>query len=329
MTIDPPPTHFSAATASADEGAALVSRRDAFRINGLEFDHSCNPVDGDVHWDGVRSLFNGTMLVLALTLGPIYVSWSAVAVFLALCFVTLCCGHSVGFHRRMIHRSFKCPKWLEYAMIYLGTAVGMGGPLWTIRTHDMRDWAQRTPKCHPYFAHRAHFLRDAWWYLHCRMALKHPPKFNPGPEIMDDRFYRFMQTTAMLHQIPIGLALCGLGGIECLVWGVFVRVAACTTMHWYISRLAHTRGPRSWTVDGAGLMGYDVPAWAIPTMGESWHNNHHAFPASARHGLFPGQIDIGFLYIRLLERLGLAWDIQTPQTLPRRKGLRSLIATQQ
>jgi fatty-acid desaturase len=56
-------------------------------------------------------------------------------------------------------------------------------------------------------------------------------------------------------------------------------------------------------------------------MGESWHNNHHAFPASARHGLYPGQLDIGFHFIQALERLGLAWSIQTPETLPMREGL--------
>jgi stearoyl-CoA desaturase (delta-9 desaturase) len=99
-------------------------------------------------------------------------------------------------------------------------------------------------------------------------------------------------------------------------------------MHWYISRLAHTRGPQSWMVDGVGIMGYDVPLFAIPTMGESWHNNHHAFPASARHGLFPGQFDPGFRFIRILEWLGLAWDVRTPQNLPPRKGVRSLIAAQ-
>ena len=312
-----------------DDARALVPRRDAFKINGLEFNDSCDPVEGTVRWDPIRSLFNAAMLVLAIVLAPLYFSWSALAAFFTLCFFTLCCGHSVGFHRRMIHRSFKCPKWLEHMMIYLGTAVGMGGPLWTIRTHDMRDWAQRTPKCHPFFAHRTSLLHDAWWYLHCRMELKNPPKFNPGPEIREDRFYQYLQKTAMFQQIPIGLVLFWLGGFSWVVWGVFVRVAACTTMHWYISRLAHTRGPQSWMVDGAGMMGHDVPSFAIPTMGESWHNNHHAFPASARHGLFPGQTDLGFRYIQLLEKLGLAWDIQTPQNLPRRKGLRSLIATQQ
>jgi stearoyl-CoA desaturase (delta-9 desaturase) len=303
---------------------SLIPRRDAFRINGLEFDETCNPVAGTVRWDAVRSVFNGTMLLAALVLGPLYFSWGACAAFLLISALTLCCGHSVGFHRRMIHRSFKCPKWLEYLMVYLGTAVGMGGPLWTIRTHDMRDWAQRTPRCHDFFAHRAGLLKDACWYLHCRMELKHPPRFNPGSEILDDPVYKFLQRTAMMQQIPIGIALFAIGGMPFLAWGVFVRVAACTTMHWYISRIAHTRGPQSWTVDGAGMRGHNIALWAIPTMGESWHNNHHAFPASARHGNTEGQIDIGFAFVRLLERLGLAWDIQTPENLPQRRGLRRL-----
>ena len=89
MTIDPPPAQFSAAAAPTDESPALVARRDAFRINGLEFDYGCNPIEGEVHWDPVRSLFNGTMLLLAMTLGPMYFSWPAVAVFLVLCFFTL------------------------------------------------------------------------------------------------------------------------------------------------------------------------------------------------------------------------------------------------
>ncbi len=305
-----------------------VRPSDPYKINGLVFEGECDPSAGHVRWDTARSLWNGGMLLAALILGPIYFTWSALAVFLALCFVTLCFGHSVGFHRRLIHRSFQCPKWLERILIYLGTVVGMGGPLWTIRTHDMRDWAQRSPNCHPFFAHKAPIWKDGFWYLHCKLVLDKPPRFDPGPEFRDDRFYKFFNDTAMLQQIPIALVLFALGGMPWLVWGVIVRVAACTTMHWYISRLAHTRGPQSWMVDGVGTMGYDVPLFAIPTMGESWHNNHHAFPASARHGLFPGQFDPGFRFIRVLESLGLAWDIQTPKTLPPRKGVRSLIAAQ-
>ena len=105
-----------------------AKQTDPYKINGLVFDDNCNPINGRVRWDATRSLFNGFMLIFALVLGPLYFSWSALGVFVVLCFVTLCCGHSVGFHRRMIHRSYKCPKWLERIMIYLGTMVGMGGP---------------------------------------------------------------------------------------------------------------------------------------------------------------------------------------------------------
>ena len=98
------------------------------------------------------------MLVCALTLGPLHFSWDAFVVFLALSAITLCAGHSVGYHRRLVHRSFKCAKWLERLLVWTGAAVGMGGPLWTIRTHDTRDWAQRQPHCHDFLAHRRGLL---------------------------------------------------------------------------------------------------------------------------------------------------------------------------
>jgi len=89
---------------------ALSKPADPYLINRLVFDDQCDPSAGSVHWDTVRSIWNGGMLAAALVLGPLYFAWSALGVFLALCLVTLCCGHSVGFHRRLIHRSFKCPK---------------------------------------------------------------------------------------------------------------------------------------------------------------------------------------------------------------------------
>ena len=138
---------------------------------------------------------------------------------------------------------------------------------------------------------------------------------------MNDKFIVFLEKTWMLQQLPIALILYYTGGIPWLVWGVSVRVAACTTMHWFISYFAHTQGPQSWLVDGAGVQAHDVPIAAIPTFGESWHNNHHAFPASAKHGLYPGQIDIGWNFIQLLQYLGLAWDVKIPSTLPPRDGI--------
>jgi sn-1 stearoyl-lipid 9-desaturase len=297
---------------------------DPYRVNSLILDPAADPVSGTVRWDAPRSLWNGAMLLGALGLAPVAVNFTAVAVFLALTAATLCAGHSVGFHRRLIHRSFDCPRWVERVLVWLGTLYGMGGPLGTIRIHDTRDWAQRQPRCHDFYAHRRPLLRDLWGNLHCRLVLDHPPGFDPGPAIAGDPFYRFLERTWMLQQAPVALLLYALGGWPWLVWGVFVRVTTGTTMHWLLTRLCHTRGPQSWLVAGANVQAHDLPLLAIPTMGEAWHNNHHAFPASARHGLYRGQCDPGFRFIQLLERLGLAWNVQTPATLPPRAGLIAL-----
>jgi len=106
-----------------------------------------------------------------------------------------------------------------------------------------------------------------------------------------------------------------------VVWGVVCRVAACFTVHWYIAYVAHRRGPQDWIVDDAAVQGCNIGWLAIPTMGESWHSNHHAFPGSCRHGLYKGQIDLGYDFVRLLAWLGLAWNIRTPDNLPARSGL--------
>jgi stearoyl-CoA desaturase (delta-9 desaturase) len=290
-------------------------------VNSLTgLDHA-DPVAGRVVWDPPRSIWNTAMFLGAIVLGQLYFSWSAFAMFLVFAGFTLCAGHSVGFHRRLIHRSFECPKWLERTLVYIGTIVGMGGPLWTIRLHDSRDWAQRQPDCHAFLRHERGFLVDGLLYLHGKLKLDRPPGFDPGPGIADDPFYRFLDRTWMVQQIPIAAVLYWLGGIEWLVWGVFVRVAACTTMHWAISYFAHTRGPSDWVVDGAVIQAHNVPLLAIPTMGESWHANHHAFPSSARHGLYPGQVDLGWHFVQLLKLLGLAWNVRVPENLPARWGI--------
>lgn len=307
-------------------GSDLQSGSAAFKVNSLTGLDTARPDSGIVLWDPARSIWNMSFLAGALVLGPLYFSWSGLAIFLLLSGVTLCTGHSVGFHRRLIHRSFECPKWLERAMVWCSTLVGMGGPIWTIGLHDSRDWAQREENCHWFLRHGKPLWIEGFCYLNFKLKLDHPPGFDPGPEIAGDPFYRFLQRTWMLHQIPVALALFALGGFSWVVWGVLVPVAACTTMHWFISYFAHSRGPQDWHLDGAALQAHNVPILAIPTMGESWHCNHHAFPASARHGLYPGQIDLGFMFIRLLERAGLAWNIRLPANLPPRPGITPLTA---
>lgn len=292
-----------------------------YAVNSAVLDGGEDAVDGRVVWNPTYSLWNGGMMAAAVLFGPATFSWGALAVFVLATGATLLIGHSVGFHRRLIHRSFACPLWLERLMGVFGTAVGMTGPLSMIRWHDLRDWAQRQPACHDYLAHRRPMLVDAWWQLHCRLELAHPPRFDPGPAIAHDPVHRALERYWMVLQLPIALGLLALGGWGWVVWGVCVRVTVSVTGHWFVGHLAHRRGPQTWVVRSSGVQGFDVPWAALPTMGEAWHNNHHAYPASARLGLYPGQTDWGYRFIQLLERAGLAWDVQTPQTLPARPHL--------
>lgn len=277
--------------------------------------------EGRVVWRPVKSVWIGAMTAIALIAGPFVFSWDALLVFLVLCGITLCAGHSVGMHRRLIHNSFDCPCWLEYVMVECGVLVGMAGPFGLMHQHDLRDWAQRQPKCHAYLRHGSGIVKDGFWQLHCDLELKHPPRFQPEARIANDPVYLWMERTWMLHQIPVALILFAIGGWGWVVWGVCARVAVCVTGHWLVGYFAHNEGPMRWRVNGAGVQGHDVPIAALLSMGESWHNNHHAFPGSARLGLHDDQPDPGWWLILILKRLGLVWSIQTPETLPARAAL--------
>lgn len=295
-------------------------RTDHCAVNTLVETTGCDPAAGAVRWDPMHSLWNGSMLAATVLLAPLLFSLSAFAIFVGLTVTTLLLGHSVGFHRRLIHRSFDCPLWLERILAWFGTAVGMSGPLWMIRTHDLRDWAQRKPACHDYLAHRAPMLVDAWWQMHCRLELARPPEFEFG-RVGRDPFYRFLEATWMAQQLPLAALLYLGGGWSWLVWGICVRVFVSVAGHWFVGHVAHRRGPQTWLVNNAGVQAHDVPWAAIPSMGEAWHNNHHAFPGSARIGIYPGQSDWGYAFICLLERAGLAWEVVLPEHLKRASAL--------
>jgi stearoyl-CoA desaturase (delta-9 desaturase) len=286
------------------------------------FGEGADPVEGRVRWSAEKSLWIGGMTLAALGLGPIFFTWSALALFIVTTGITLCFGHSVGMHRRLIHGSFKCPLWLEYLCVYLGVLVGMAGPFGMTRMHDLRDWAQRQPDCHPFLRHGQGFWMDGWQQLHCTLHLAVPPRFQLEPRLDQDPVYRWMERTWMLQQVPWAILFWVLGGPSWLVWGICVRVSVSVTGHWLIGHFAHREGGQHWIVEGAAVQGYDVEIAGLITMGESWHNNHHAFPGSAKLGLDEGQVDLGWTLIKTFEALGWAWDIVTPERLPPRPALR-------
>jgi stearoyl-CoA desaturase (delta-9 desaturase) len=197
--------------------------------------------------------------------------------------------------------------------MWFGTVVGMGGPIWTIRLHDSRDWAQRQPDCHWFLRHGKPLLIDGFYYLNFRLKLKRSPGFDPGPGIADDPFHVFLQRTWMLHQIPVAIALYLLGGWPWVVWGVFGRVFVSVAGHWTVTYLTHNPGPGRWTVPGAGVQASNLVGAGFITMGECWHNNHHAFPESAKIGLAAGEVDPGWTVLRWLESGGWVWNLGLPR----------------
>lgn len=303
---------------------ALQTSASSHRSPRMQETAATDAVTGTVRWHPAKSMWITAMTLTTLVAGPLTVSWSAFAVFLATTTVTVCLGHSLGMHRRLIHRAYDCPLWLERLFVYLGTLVGMAGPYGMIRQHDIRDWAQRKSQCHPYLAHRSSFWRDAFWQLHCELQLAHPPRLELERRVAQDRFYQAIDRTFMAQQLPCAALLYVMGGWSWVVWGIAVRVAVSVTGHWLVGYFAHNRGPRSYHLEGAGVQGHNVPYCGFVTMGEAWHNNHHAYPASARLGLHEGEVDPGWWVLMALRRMGLVWNVKTPEDLPHRGNLRPL-----
>ncbi|MDP6447935.1 MAG: acyl-CoA desaturase [Pirellulaceae bacterium] len=280
--------------------------------------HGANAVDGTVVWSPVRSLWFSAMAATALVGGALTFSWQAAFVSALLTIGTLCFGHSVGLHRLLIHRSFTCPLWLEYCMVYAGVLVGMGGPRRVIFMHEIRDWSQNQPQCHPFYIHKSGIFRDGLWNLHCECRLQSGPEFAPEERVTHSEFYRLLDRYWMAAQLPVAGLLFLAGGWPWVVWGICVRVTVSLVGHWMVGYFAHNRGELKWTIDGASVQGRNIPWLALLTMGESWHNNHHAFPDSARLGVEDGQLDPGWWLLATLKRLRMVEQITLPADLTNR-----------
>lgn len=286
-----------------------------------------NPIAGRVVWSPVKSLWFTSHALLAICGGYATFCFDAVVLSFVFTVLTLCLGQSIGLHRLLIHRSFESVRWLEYLLVHLGTVVGMGGPFRMLYMHDIRDWSQRHESCHPFFIHQQSLWRDCLWQLHCDIQLTHPPRFVIEPRVADDRVYRFMDRYWMWQQLPWAGLFFIFGGWSFVVWGISVRITISLLGHWFTGYLAHNRGERDWHLAGHAVQGFNVPLLCLPTMGEAWHNNHHAFPGSAKFGLRPMQFDPGWWMLCALRALGLVWHLKQPRDLPPRLELEPLNPT--
>lgn len=278
-------------------------------------------VDGEVKYAPLRSLWFLGMASAAIFGGALCFSAGAFALFVVTTVIVLLFGHSLGSHRKLIHDSFQCPRWLEYTLVYLGVQVGLAGPIGLLRQHELRDYAQLLPDCHDYLRHGRGFYRDAWWQLNCELHLDAPPRIDIEPRIAIDRFYRFLECTWMLQQLPWAALFFAWGGWGYVFWGVCARVAAGVFGHWLIGYFAHNHGRMRYVVQGAAVQGRNIPLVSLLTMGECWHNNHHAYPGSARLGHASGEWDPGWWALCAMQRLGWVHALRLPEHLPPRPEL--------
>lgn len=244
--------------------------------------------------------------------------WSSLILFLAMWLLSQNVGIAVSYHRQLTHRGFTTPKWLEHAMALCGAMALQGSPTYWVAVHRM----------HHQYTDRAgdpHSPRDGKWWSHMgwimRGALHNETAMiaRYAPDLQRDGFYRWL---AVWHWLPItltGIALLGGGsliggwrlGLSWLLWGVLLRVTVGFHVTWLVNSVTHLWGTRRFNTHDDSTNNWWV---ALLTGGEGWHNNHHAHPVSATHGMAWWEVDFNYGLIRMLALLGLAKDIKLTRT---------------
>ncbi|CAL9018569.1 unnamed protein product [Prunus brigantina] len=266
----------------------------------------------------IASLVVVLYLHLLALLAPVHFSWGALWLAFAL-YVVTGLGITLGFHRSLAHRSFKLPRWLEYFFVYCGVLTLQGSPIEWVSTHRYHHQFTDTKK-------DPHSPLMGFWFSHIGWILNHSFRF----EIYERRlknvddlkrqpYYMFLHRTYLLHSALLGVLLYVIGGLPYLVWGMGVRTVIVYHITFSVNSIGHTWGKQVWHT---GDLSRNNWLLALPTLGEGWHNNHHAFDYSARQGLEWWQIDITWYLIRFLQVVGLATDVKTPtETQKKRKAL--------
>jgi len=253
----------------------------------------------------VNVLYLGTIHAIALlALFPSNFSWGGVGIALFLHWLTGGIGITLGLHRLVAHRSFEVPKWLEYFCVLCGTLACQGGPIHWVGLHRIHH-KYSDLDLDPHDSSLGFWWSHMGWMVHDLPANKETHRYTK--DISDDPFYQFCQKYFIPIQVVLGLFLYYLGGWSFVIWGIFVRLVVVFHCTWFVNSATHKWGYRSHESDDKSRNCWWV---ALLTYGEGWHNNHHAFQYSARHGLDWWEIDITWMTIRLLQFLGLATNVK-------------------
>src|SRR6267143_1084504 len=257
-----------------------------------------------INWDSllVITLFHVGTVAALFTF-----KWQALVATILLWWISASLGVGMGFHRLLTHRGYKTPKLVEYFLTLCGTLTLEGGAINWVATHRIHHAYTDAPG-------DPHTPRDGGWWAHIGWMLKgtaqmHEPEVleRYAPDLTKDRFHVFFNRFFWLPLVVLAIALLLLGGWSYLMWGIFFRVTFNFHATWLVNSATHMWGSRRFATRDDSTNNWWV---ALLTFGEGWHNNHHAHPTAARHGLAWYEIDLNWWGIRVLQLLRLAKGVK-------------------
>ena len=234
-------------------------------------------------------------------------SWQLFITTVFLYWLTTGLGISMGYHRLHTHRSYKVPIGLEYFFAVCGALTLEGGPISWVATHRMHHQKSDLPG-------DPHSPRDGAWWAHAGWLLtgktnhsntKAMSKY--APDLAKDHFYVWLNNYHWVANVAFALLLLAIGGIPLVLWGIFFRITFGLHATWAVNSATHMWGRRRFATRDDSRNNWWV---ALVTFGEGWHNNHHAHPTSARHGLAWYEFDPSWILIKILKLFGVAKSIR-------------------
>ena len=236
-----------------------------------------------------------------------FVTKGAVIAALVLYFVGGMLGIGMSYHRLLTHRGYKTYKGVEYFLTICGTLALEGGPIFWVATHRIhhqksdREGDPHTPREGTWWAHMGWILTGEGLHHDASVLSKYVP------DLCRDRFHVWLSNWHWLTNVGVGLGLLAFGGMPYVLWGIFFRTTVGLHTTWLVNSATHIWGARRYSTRDDSTNNWWV---ALLTFGEGWHNNHHAHPVSARHGLAWYELDLNWIGISTLRMLGLAWDVK-------------------
>jgi len=235
-------------------------------------------------------------------------------------------GIGMCYHRLLTHRGYKIPKWLEYTLTVFATLALEGGPIFWVATHRIH---------HKYSDHEGdpHSPIDGKWWAHMGWILMGKSMHHDTstlaryvPDLAKDKFHVWITKYHYVPMIVLGVALLAIGGWKFVLWGIFFRTVMGLHFTWLVNSATHSWGTRRFETRDLSTNSWWV---AILSWGEGWHNNHHAHPVSARHGLKWYEIDANWYGIWLLKKVGLAKQIHTTKLETIQRAEQGIVETAQ